>query len=411
MFRMSTTSEIANNVWVGPTVDMTPQPTQNRASAQNGFDIYIEASDAAQIPSARTLSLIKGSGSSSPQHLDFPASGSVVVTKGIDYGKPFVEICQWIHQLAEPAITPSNGAKGKGSDVLLMSIRARPRKIFIHCADGYTESTLLATAYLMYAKGIPLHEAWLRLHCQQERNFFAYPSDLVLLSSLQSRLLHASPSSKHQGLKVVEGPRWLSRMDGSFPSRILPHLYLGNIGHANNPEMLRAIGIRKLVSVGEPVSWSEAHLKVWGSENILAIDRVQDNGVDSLAGELEGALSFISKLTLWHLSCYPTNIHLDSGASSSHATLVHCRVGVSRSATICIAAVMQSLHLSFPRAYCYVRARRLNVIIQPHLRFVYELMKWDEELQRRRGEEARREMEWAEICAQIAAMNRPYARS
>ena len=42
---------------------------------------------------------------------------------------------------------------------------------------------------------------------------------------------------------------------------------------------------------------------------------------------------------------------------------------------------MAALGLSFPRAYCYVRARRLNVIIQPHLRFVYELMKWDEKLQ------------------------------
>lgn len=48
---------------------------------------------------------------------------------------------------------------------------------------------------------------------------------------------------------------------------------------------------------------------------------------------------------------------------------MHCRVGVSRSATICIAEVMNELGLSFPRAYCFVRARRLNVIIQPHLRF------------------------------------------
>lgn len=48
---------------------------------------------------------------------------------------------------------------------------------------------------------------------------------------------------------------------------------------------------------------------------------------------------------------------------------MHCRVGVSRSATICIAEVMDRFGLSFPRAYCYVRARRLNVIIQPHLRF------------------------------------------
>ena len=296
MTRMSKTSEIAKNVWVGPTADTAIYPTQDTATVQRIFDIYIEASDAAQIPSARTLNLIKGSGLSSPQHLDFPASGSVVVTKGVDFGKPFVEICQWIHHLAEPARTSPSSAKGKGSDVQMTSIHARPRKVFIHCADGYTESTLLATAYLMYAKGLPLHEAWLRLHCQQERNFFAYPSDLVLLSSLQSRLLHASPFSKHQGLKTVEGPNWLSRMDGSFPSRILPHLYLGNIGHANNPEMLRTIGIQKLISVGEPVSWSEAQFKAWGSENILAIDRVQDNGVDSLAEDLEGALSFIGMI-------------------------------------------------------------------------------------------------------------------
>lgn len=67
--------------------------------------------------------------------------------------------------------------------------------------------------------------------------------------------------------------------------------------------------------------------------------------------------------------------------------------------------------LSFPRAYCFVRARRLNVIIQPHLRFVYELMKWDEIQQERRGEPIRRDMEWPSVAREIAAMNRPYARS
>jgi dual specificity MAP kinase phosphatase len=100
---------------------------------------------------------------------------------------------------------------------------------------------------------------------------------------------------------------------------------------------------------------------------------------------------------------------------------VHCRVGVSRSATICIAEVMRSLHLSFPRAYCYVRARRLNVIIQPHLRFVYELLKWEEKLQVRRASSSNgtddgrlpsfeRELEWGDIAREIALMNRPYAR-
>lgn len=79
---------------------------------------------------------------------------------------------------------------------------------------------------------------------------------------------------------------------------------------------------------------------------------------------------------------------------------------------------MRAMSLSFPRAYCFVRARRLNVIIQPHLRFAYELLKWEEALQRRKAVEAgasgpcgfKRELEWAEITREIALMNRPYAR-
>lgn len=75
---------------------------------------------------------------------------------------------------------------------------------------------------------------------------------------------------------------------------------------------------------------------------------------------------------------------------------------------------MRAKNLSFPRAYCFVRARRLNVIIQPHLRFAYELLKWEETLQRRRANETgsgiKRELEWAEIAREIALMNRPYAR-
>lgn len=110
----------------------------------------------------------------------------------------------------------------------------------------------------------------------------------------------------------------------------------------------------------------------------------------------------------------PANKRLERGRKNGTATLVHCRVGVSRSATICIAEVMQAMDLSFPRAYCFVRARRLNVIIQPHLRFAYELLKWEETLQRRKGASGQtgihREMEWAEIAREIALMNRPYAR-
>jgi len=125
------------------------------------------------------------------------------------------------------------------------------------------------------------------------------------------------------------------------------------------------------------------------------VQRVQDNGVDPLTDEFERCLNFI-----------------DRGKAKNTATLVHCRVGVSRSATICIAEVMRTLGYSFPRAYCFVRARRLNVIIQPHLRFSYELLKWEEKLRRTTSSDGRfrRELEWPDIAREVVAMNKPYAR-
>ena len=85
---------------------------------------------------------------------------------------------------------------------------------------------------------------------------------------------------------------------------------------------------------------------------------------------------------------------------------------------------MRRTMLSLPRAYLYVRARRLNVIIQPNLRFMYELMKW-EELEFARNlekqslnqnetekslsrKEYKREMEWAWLCKEIADLNKTY---
>ena len=104
----------------------------------------------------------------------------------------------------------------------------------------------------------------------------------------------------------------------------------------------------------------------------------------------------------------------ERGRKKGTATLVHCRVGVSRSATICIAEVMRSMKLPLPHAYCFVRARRLNVIIQPHLRFAYELLKWEELIKQQdvasNSAGVKRELEWGEIAREVALMNKPYVR-
>lgn len=207
-------------------------------------------------------------------------------------------MCAWIHQLANPQITPdtSEDEEDAGGDIRMKTLFPNARKILIHCADGYTESTLLGLAYFMYAEAIPLHEAWLRLHCEKKRNFFAYPSDVTLLASLQPQLLQLSGCNKRRRLGAgQDGPSWLSRMDGSLPSRVQPYMYLGNIGHANNPDLLKAMGITQLLSVGEPVTWTKSQREKWGAKNILFIDRVQDNGVDPLTDEFERCLEFIGR--------------------------------------------------------------------------------------------------------------------
>ena len=295
---MSKASEISKNVWLGPTPDSSLCNTENEES---DFDVLIEASDVAPTPEFTTLQHIGELSRSSPQHLEFPSSGSIIPpSTSSAEPDPITEMCQWLYSIANTESGPDSCEDDTDADgdIPMKNLSTRPRKILLHCADGYTETTLLGVAYYMFAEGVPLHDAWLRLHCEKQRNFFAYPSDVALLSSLQSRLLASSPCFRIKKSKVaLKEPAWLSRIDGSLPSRILPYMYLGNLGHANNPDLLRALGIGKVLSVGEPVNWSKNQLEKWGSNNLLFIDRVQDNGVDPLTDQFERCLEFIGTLT------------------------------------------------------------------------------------------------------------------
>ncbi|KAF2672379.1 dual specificity protein phosphatase PPS1 [Microthyrium microscopicum] len=422
MAQMTGASEIAPNVFLGPSPDPTFSPVDS------AFDVFIEASDLAQIPDHKTLDELAAALDKPERptvHFEVPGSGSILPpTWSHAEVDGLMNICRWIWDVThddtnrepmEHSDQTSAGAEetsiDKDGDTEMTSAPAVQapdiaRKVLIHCPDGYTESSLLGLTYFMYAHGLTVADAWVKLHREYKRNFFAYSTDAALLTSIQARILAESPvwtSRKSSGSKVSvpADPEWLAKHDGSLPSRVLPYMYLGNLAHANNAPLLRELGIGRIVSVGERVSWADRSTtptKIEGGSHdgfeFVVVENVQDNGVDSLMGEFERCLDFI-----------------DQGKEDGIATLVHCRVGVSRSATICIALVMKEMGLTFPQAYCFVRARRLNVIIQPHLRFTYELLKWEEELRVRRGEPPRRELEWATVTREIAAMNRPYCRS
>ena len=349
---MSKATEISKNVFLGPTPD--PQ-LQDEDVDEPDFDIFIEASDLAQIANDKALKQLKtvlDEPGHPKLHIEFPSSGSIMPPSWSHAEVDgLLATCKWIYEATHSQKREEEKRTVDGDSIMLSPSTTEEKKVLIHCTDGYTESSLLALTYFMYAEGLPVHDAWIRLHTERGRNFFAYPSDVALLQSIQARILQESPVFRGNFIRIQE-PAWLSKLDGSLPSRILPYMYLGNLNHANNPALLKELGITRILSVGESISWSQSQLEAWGAENLLYIDRVQDNGVDSLTEEFERCLKFIER-----------------GKLDGEATLVHCRVGVSRSATICIAEVMKEMGLSFPRAYCFVRARRLNVIIQPHLRF------------------------------------------
>lgn len=349
--------------------------------------------------------------------IDFPSSGTLApYPRTEDELYAIVSMCKLLYVRTQ-AVHKNNGAGA-----------------LIFCNDGYTETSLLALAYLIYSTGVSASEAWVDLHSTYHRPFFSFPIDSAVITSLQPILLKYSPalpgSAYDENYGAVynkgdleylssSGPwedseEWFEKMDGSFPSRILPHMYLGSLVHADNPGMLAKIGIKRVISVGETLSWvnysnivdkngnftrtDEITSHVYddpypGISKVMYIDNIQDDGVDPLTECLSNCIDF-----------------LDEAYRLGEPTLVHCRVGVSRSATVCIAEVMKRLGVGLPRAYLFVRVRRLNVIIQPHLRFMFELVKWEEK-HRRSGKGWLREVDWPVLCREIAVMNRAYIPS
>jgi dual specificity MAP kinase phosphatase len=299
MHEMTKASEISDNVWLGP----TPETSTDE---EHAYDILIECSDLGQLNTAALRALLDDTAAESKQaFLDFPSSGSILPpTWSHAEADGILETCQLLYHLAH-GTSPGAAADIDGDAVMTDVTEAtgserKPQKILIHCADGYTESTMLGIAYFSFSTGRPVPEAWLTLHTVMKRNFFAYPTDVALLTAIAPRLLSESPVCADRSLAditsaIKDEPKWLAGLDGSFPSRVVDYMYLGNLGHANNPDLLRALGIGQILSVGETAMWRDGELEEWGEQNVCVVKGVQDNGIDPLTDEFERCLEFIGE--------------------------------------------------------------------------------------------------------------------
>lgn len=309
MRQLTETSEISHNVFMGPTPDLG-------SNEEADFDILIECIDGGCLnPEALQFVAENLSEKVTRPFHEFPSSGSILPpTYSHDEADGILDTCKWIYHLAHGTrpLSKRHAVDSEGDSFIEdddhdvweteeEEAPYPPRRILIHCADGYTESSMLGVAYYSFSTGKPIPEAWMDLHTSKGRNFFAYPSDVALLTTIALRLLQESPLCRGKGLleitsMVQNEPSWLAGLNGSFPSRILDYLYLGDLNHANNPDLLRAIGIHQVLSVGETTTWLEGELEEWGEDNVCKVQGVQDNGIDPLTDEFTRCLDFIGML-------------------------------------------------------------------------------------------------------------------
>lgn len=291
---MSRASEIAHNVFLGSTVDARQDPSAPV------YSLLIEASDLAQMPMCNTLHDILETvqRTEQPQHLEFPGSGTI---SPIHWARSevdgIVDACRWIYAVANGQAMEGDSHDADG-DHRMVSLTRDPRKVLLHCTDGYTETSLLALAYIMYAEVLPVHEAWVQLHTTKKRNFFAYDKDLAFLRHVEHTILEAGARNKQTSLEYTKlsSPEWLYRLDGSLPSRILPYMYLGNLAHANNAGLLMAMGIKRVLSIGEELSWTNEEKAVFGKGKTMVVKDLQDNGCDPLEYQFRRCLDFIGRV-------------------------------------------------------------------------------------------------------------------
>lgn len=292
-----------------------------------------------------------------------PASGVVP-------GSGWYQLGKLTYPMVEDLINTCKKIANSNGDVLLW------------CKDGYSELSFIVIAYIMYNEKLSVEDALLRFHKDKKRSLFMTPNDIEVLAYL-TPLLHASsidPTSFKQLFftKIPEETKSLIQSSGPLPARILPYLYLGSLSNMQVPQIIFKLEITHIISIGTTPSWFAL-----SNLDVLSFPSINDDGRTSLLHILPTCNSFITKAR-------------DSGGK----VLVHCNMGVSRSACVVISHLMQKLSLM--DAYLYSRIRKPGILIQPSVFLFHELLQYEYILKKKRS------IEWGVLCRAVSQLNKHY---
>ncbi|KAF7236723.1 Dual specificity protein phosphatase 2 [Varanus komodoensis] len=139
------------------------------------------------------------------------------------------------------------------------------------------------------------------------------------------------------------------------PVEILPFLFLGSCHHSSNREVLESLGITAVLNV------SSSCPNYFEGQFLYKSIPVEDNHMAEISVWFQEAINFI-----------------DAVKSSGGRVLLHCQAGVSRSATICLAYLIQSRRVRLEEAFDFVKQRR--GVISPNFGFMGQLLQFETEV-------------------------------
>lgn len=417
--------------------------SSSQRSSHYDFKLHIHCRDNAKLPSLSAIhqlfNMIESEGLEEPIHIEFPDS---IARNGAKNLSP-KETLRYLNVMK----------------LINLVINKCNKKVFAYSFDGFTGITLLSLSLGILWGADSIEDVVCSVFRKPDFKFYFLQGDYTFIKNFEVYIQWFKRLPIKDFHVVLELPLskindsyrryskhidWFKEgSDVNFPSQMYENVFLGSAEHASSITVLSALKINKIVSIDEKPSWfkylkctfeHEATLSTTGPivkpiyvfnngtarvyeiivhsavegklfqtgapipdvKSIIYIHNVGDDGKDSLLPLLVDCPESVQRKIL-------------VDPRDSDRALVHCRIGVSRSASLVIASVMKYFGMDVVESYMFVRVRRFNVIIQPNLRIFYELFLFDEILRKRKfGSDYRNKHCWWVVCEQIFQLNQQY---
>ncbi|XP_053358708.1 dual specificity protein phosphatase family protein [Clarias gariepinus] len=155
------------------------------------------------------------------------------------------------------------------------------------------------------------------------------------------------------------------KFDLSAVDEVWPNLYIGNVAIAQNRSALKRMGITHILNAAHAKQGSLGDESYYGTAFVYYGIPADDSGRFDISVHFRPATDFIHKAL----------------KKKNGKVLVHCIMGVSRSATLVLSYLMLRQHLTLRAAIQHVIQRRP---VYPNRNFLGLLLELDTQLQRKR---------------------------